>query len=43
MGSPITSNEIRPWIRPVEARDYDLGPILPELFKKTFFVFPTAL
>ena len=30
-------------IRPVEARDYDLGPIPAELFKKTFDAFLTAL
>jgi len=43
MGSPIGSNEIRVVIRPVEARDYDLGPIPAELFKKTFDAFLTAL
>ena len=43
MGSPIRPNEIRVVIRPVEARDYDLGPIPAELFKKTFDAFLTAL
>jgi hypothetical protein len=43
MGSPIGPNEIRVVIRPVEARDYDLGPIPAELFKKTFDAFLTAL
>ena len=43
MASPIRSNEIRVVIRPVEARDYDLGPIPAELFKKTFDAFLTAL
>src|SRR5208282_2156668 len=43
MSSPIRSNEIRVVIRPVEARDYDLGPIPAELFKKTFDAFLTAL
>jgi hypothetical protein len=43
MSSPIRSNEIRVVIRPVEARDYDLGPIPAELFKKTFNAFLTAL
>ena len=41
--SPIGRNEIRVLIRPVEARDYDLGPIPAELFKKTFDAFLTAL
>jgi hypothetical protein len=41
--SPIGPNEIRVVIRPVEARDYDLGPIPAELFKKTFDAFLTAL
>src|SRR5271169_736347 len=43
MASPIRSNEIRVVIRPVEARDYDLGPIPAELFKKAFDAFLTAL
>src|ERR1700721_1448166 len=43
MNSPIGPNEIRVVIRPVEARDYDLGPIPAELFKKTFDAFLTAL
>jgi hypothetical protein len=43
MSSPIGPNEIRVLIRPVEARDYDLGPIPAELFKKTFDAFLTAL
>ena len=43
MGSPIRANEIRVVIRPVEARDYDLGPIPAQLFKKTFDGFLTAL
>ncbi len=43
MTSPIGANEIRVVIRPVEARDYDLGPIPAELFKKTFDAFLTAL
>ena len=43
MGSLIGANEIRVVIRPVEARDYDLGPIPAELFKKTFDAFLTAL
>ena len=43
MSSPIGPNEIRVVIRPVEARDYDLGPIPAELFKKTFDAFLTAL
>jgi hypothetical protein len=43
MVSPIRSNEIRVVIRPVEARDYDLGPIPAELFKKTFDAILTAL
>ena len=43
MGSPISPNEIRVVIRPVEARDYDLGPIPAELFKRTFDAFLTAL
>jgi hypothetical protein len=43
MGSPIGPNEIRVVIRPVEARDYDLGPIPAELFKRTFDAFLTAL
>ena len=43
MNSPIGQNEIRVVIRPVEARDYDLGPIPAELFKKTFDAFLTAL
>jgi hypothetical protein len=43
MSSLIGPNEIRVVIRPVEARDYDLGPIPAELFKKTFDAFLTAL
>ena len=43
MVGPIRPNEIRVVIRPVEARDYDLGPIPAELFKKTFDAFLTAL
>src|SRR5258708_8010150 len=43
MSSPIGPNEIRVLIRPLEARDYDLGPIPAELFKKTFDAFLTAL
>ena len=43
MSSPVGPNEIRVVIRPVEARDYDLGPIPAELFKKTFDAFLTAL
>ena len=43
MNSPIGPNEIRVVIRPIEARDYDLGPIPAELFKKTFDAFLTAL
>ena len=43
MGGPIRPNEIRVVIRPVEARDYDLGPIPAEFFKKTFDAFLTAL
>src|SRR5271156_3010129 len=43
MNRPIGPNEIRVVIRPVEARDYDLGPIPAELFKKTFDAFLTAL
>ena len=43
MSSAIRPNEIRVVIRPVEARDYDLGPIPAELFKKTFDAFLTAL
>jgi hypothetical protein len=43
MSSPMGPNEIRVVIRPVEARDYDLGPIPAELFKKTFDAFLTAL
>jgi hypothetical protein len=43
MSSAIRSNEIRVVIRPVEARDYDLGPIPAELFKKTYDAFLTAL
>ena len=43
MVGPIWPNEIRVVIRPVEARDYDLGPIPAELFKKTFDAFLTAL
>jgi hypothetical protein len=43
MSSAIGSNEIRVVIRPVEARDYDLGPIPAELFKKTYDAFLTAL
>jgi hypothetical protein len=43
MSSPIGPNEIRVAIRPVEARDYDPGPIPAELFKKTFDAFLTAL
>ena len=43
MSSPIGANEIRVVIRPVEARDYDLGPIPAELFKRTFDAFLTAL
>ena len=43
MSSPIGPNEICVVIRPVEARDYDLGPIPAELFKKTFDAFLTAL
>ena len=43
MNSLIGPNELRVVIRPVEARDYDLGPIPAELFKKTFDAFLTAL
>src|SRR5574340_1510985 len=43
MSSPIGPNEIRVVIRPVEARDYDLGPISADVFKKTFDAFLTAL
>jgi hypothetical protein len=43
MVGPIRPNEIRVVIRPVEARDYDLGPIPAELFKKTFDAFFSAL
>src|SRR6476659_4486935 len=43
MSSPIRPNEVRVVIRPVEARDYDLGPIPAELFKKTFDAVLTAL
>ena len=43
MTNLIGPNEIRVVIRPVEARDYDLGPIPAELFKKTFDAFLTAL
>src|SRR6201999_3291876 len=43
MMSPIGPNEICVVIRPGEARDYDLGPIPAELFKKTFDAFLTAL
>jgi hypothetical protein len=43
MTSPIGPNEIRVVVRPIEARDYDLGPIPAELFKKTFDAFLTAL
>jgi hypothetical protein len=43
MGSPIGPNEIRVVIQPVEARDYDQGPIPAQLFKKTFDAFFTAL
>jgi hypothetical protein len=43
MSSPIGPNEIRVVIRPIEARDYDLGPIPAELFKKTFDAFVAAL
>ena len=43
MVGPIRPNEIQVVIRPVEARDYDLGPIPAELFKKTFDAFLTAL
>ena len=43
MSNLIGPNEIRVVIRPVEARDYDLGPIPAELFKKTFDAFLTAL
>ena len=43
MVSPIRTNEIRVVVRPVEARDYDLGPIPAELFKKTFDAILTAL
>jgi hypothetical protein len=43
MTSAIGPNEIRVVIRPVEARDYDLGPIPAELFKKTFDAFFVAL
>ena len=43
MNSPIGPHEIRVVIRPIEARDYDLGPIPAELFKKTFDAFLTAL
>jgi hypothetical protein len=43
MNRPIGPNEVRVVIRPVEARDYDLGPIPAELFKKTFDAFLTAL
>src|SRR5271154_2098639 len=43
MSSPIGPNEIRVVIQPVEARDYDQGPIPAQLFKKTFDAFFTAL
>ena len=43
MSSPIGSNEIRVAIQLVEARDYDVGPIPAQLFKKTFDGFFTAL
>jgi len=43
MVGPIRPNEIRVVIRPIEARDYDLGPIPAELFKKTFDAFLAAL
>ena len=42
MGCPIGVNEIRVVIRPVEARDCDLGPIPADLFKKNFDAFLTA-
>jgi hypothetical protein len=41
--SPVGPDEIRVVIQPVEARDYDLGPIPAQLFKKTFDGFFTAL
>jgi hypothetical protein len=43
MSSLIGPNEIRVVIRPVEARDYVLGPIPAELYKRTFDAFLTAL
>ncbi len=43
MSSPIGPNEIRVVIQLVEARDYDVGPIPAQLFKKTFDGFFTAL
>jgi hypothetical protein len=43
MPSPIGPDEIRVVIQPVEARDYDLGPIPAQLFKKTFDAFFIAL
>ena len=43
MSSPIGPNEIRVAIQLVEARDYDVGPIPAQLFKKTFDGFFTAL
>ena len=43
MRSPVGPDEIRVVIQPVEARDYDLGPIPAQLFKKTFDGFFTAL
>jgi hypothetical protein len=43
MSSPVGPDEIRVVIQPVEARDYDLGPIPAQLFKKTFDGFFTAL